>query len=68
MAIKKLFVKTKIKKITSWANAGVKLHSQVHFGSKKVLGQKYLIPKKFGSKKLGGQQILDLKKIWVEKS
>ena len=33
-------------KFTSWANARVKLHSQVHFGYKKVLGTK-----KFGVNK-----------------
>ena len=38
---------------TSWANARVKLHPQVQFGSKRILGpkkcwvQKVLIPKKF---------------------
>ena len=30
---------------TSWANARVKLHSQVHFGSKRFLAQKILGPK-----------------------
>ena len=32
---------------TSWANARVKLHSQVHFGSKNILSPKILGPKKF---------------------
>ena len=42
-----------IKDRSSWGNARVKLHSQVHFKSKKILGpksvgsKKVLIPKKF---------------------
>ena len=38
--------------LTSWANARVKLHSQVHFGSKNILGQK-----KFEFQKILGPQI-----------
>ena len=38
-------------KETSWANARVKLHSQVHFESKKILG-----PKKCWVKKISFQK------------
>ena len=42
----------KKQKKTSWANARVKLHSQVHFQSKKILGpKKFLFQKYFRSKK-----------------
>ena len=44
---------------TSWANARVKLHSQVHFGSKKILSwQKGQVPKNFSLKKIGSKQVL----------
>ena len=44
-----------IKQGTSWANARVKLHSQVHFESKKILGQKECwVKKSFNSKKIVG--------------
>ena len=43
---------------TSWANARVKPHSQVHFGSKKLFGPKNLnSQKKFESKKFGVQKM-----------
>ena len=54
---------------TSWANTRIKLHSQVHFGSKKKFDQKsvgskkisskiYFCPKKFGPKNLGSKILL----------
>ena len=60
---------------TSWPNASVKLHSQVHFESKKILGPKkcwvqkrftfktMLGPKIFGSKYFKPEKRLLLKKI-----
>ena len=41
---------------TSWANVRVKLHSQVHFGSKKVLGPK----------QLGVIKNLESNKFWIQ--
>ena len=53
---------------TSWANARVKLHSPVHFQSKKILGPKkcwvqksFDSKKSFGSKNILGPKILDPK-------
>ena len=44
--------------LTSWANARVKLHSQVHFETKKFLGpKKSWDQKKFNSKKIVGPVI-----------
>ena len=67
---------------TSWANARVKLHSQVHFGFKrflvkkhvrfkkikgpKKLCQKILVRENFGSKKIWVKKILSPKKLWVQ--
>ena len=40
----------------SWANARVKLHSQVHFKSEKILGpKKYWVQKSFNSKQAGAE-------------
>ena len=44
---------------TSWANVRVTPHSQVHFGSKKILGKKS--PNIFSS-----ETILGPKKLWVQ--
>ena len=59
---------------TSWPNTRVKLHSQVYFGSKKILFQKIVGPKNFGSKKflvkkiLCWKKIINSKKFWVQKN
>ena len=42
--------------LTSWANARLKLHSQVHFGSETIVCPKKLfVQKSFGSKNFGVQ-------------
>ena len=52
-----------IVKKTSWATARVKLHSQMHFGSKKGVGSKNnLVSNKFWVKKVLGQKKFGLKK------
>ena len=59
--------------ITSWANARVKLHSQVHFESKKILGpkkvwvQKILDPKTLSQKKILSSEILHPKNFESKK-
>ena len=48
-------------RLTSWVNTRVKLHSQVHFESKKILGRKKCwVEKSFNSKKFGVLSLLDL--------
>ena len=42
---------------TSWANTRIKLHSQVHFGSKKSLIKKVLDPKKLVPKNIFGSSL-----------
>ena len=47
----------------SWANARVKLHSQVHFGSKKISKfKKICIQKRFGQKRFWAQNNVESKK------
>ena len=59
--------------MTSWANTRVKLHSQVHFGSKTTFGHKEnWVQNSFGFKqiwgpKMFGPKILNPKKLWVQK-
>ena len=60
--------------VTSWADARVKLHFQVHLGSKKVLGQKnegsnkFWIQKNFGYKNLLNQLNLSLMALSMDLS
>ena len=56
-----------LKSKTSWANARVKLHSRVPFGSKQILNIKIVSSDFFESNKILGQKILGLKKFWVQK-
>ena len=49
--ISKSTIQCSILEMTSWANARVKLHSQVHFGSKKILSKNFCVQLNFGSNK-----------------
>ena len=61
MRITPLITKQILKLIeTSWANARVKLHSRVHFKSKKIKG-----PKKFWVKKVMDPKTLSQKNILI---
>ena len=54
--------KKKINENTNWANSRVKLHSQVHFESKR-----FWIPNGVSSKKLKFQKMFGLKRFWNQK-
>ena len=59
--------------MTSWANTRVKLHSQVHFGSKEGLGpkkvwvQKYVAPKNFDQEIVLDNKILGSENVKLQK-
>ena len=53
--------------ITSWANARVKLHSQVHFRSQKILSTKNVwVPKMLVPKFVCVQHSFVSKKFWAQ--